>query len=151
MTQNEAKLLLTRLETLTFDTFIDMVTSITRMDKFNVEDTLEKQATTFGYYGALESEAKRREDKIKDDLELFEAETHTSYKEETAGSIRKATAKDIEAYVLSRPRYVELRRELGEAVYKRSLLSKLLRALEHRKDMAVQIASKARKEMDLTR
>ena len=99
----------------------------------------------------LESEAKRREDEIKEKLELFEAETHTEYKEDKAKAVRKPTAKDIEMYVKSRPKYKELLLELSDANYKRSLLGKLMRALEHRKDMAVQIASKVRKEMDLTR
>lgn len=151
MSQDQSKLLLASLDSLDFESYVSMARDLTRIDKFNVEDTLTGQATIYAYYGGLETEAKKREDLIKDELELFEAKTHTEYKDDQAGSVRKSTSKDIEAYVLSRPKYVELRKELGEAIYKRSLLSKLLRALEHRKDMAVQIASKLRKEMELTR
>ncbi len=149
--QDRAKLLLASLDTLTFDTYIDIVENMMCIDMFNVEDTLVNQAALYAYYGGLESQAKLYEDNASSKLEDFVSKTHTEYKELTSGSARKSTAKDIEAYVFSQPEYRDLKEDLREMSFKKSLLSKLLRALEHRKDMAVQIASKARKEMDLTR
>lgn len=150
MEQSKDKFLLSKLDSLDFSTFIIIADELTKLSSFNVEKALETQAQMYSYYGALEVQANKYEDEISDDLDAVEAKLHTQFLEDNKGAVKKPTAKDIEKFVFSQDEYLNKKAELREAKFKRRLLTKLLRALEHRKDMAVQVAARVRKEMDLT-
>jgi len=146
---NKAETLLVAFRDLNWENYIEISDAIVRFDKNNVEGELIEQASIYSYYQGLLTVAKREYDKSQLDLAQFVATSRKDEQETCLKTGRKVTEKSLEAFVISLPDYKEKTEYAIELSYKLSLLKGLVEALQHKKDMLVQISANTRAETKL--
>jgi hypothetical protein len=132
----------------TWSTYKDISDSLLQVDDTNLEQEMLTHPSTYSYYHALMSYAKDRVSEAERGLMRVDASIRN-----TIGNVsitgHKKTVKDIDATVFSSPEYVEAAKELSDANFKYELFKGLVRALEHKKDMMVQVSVNKREEVKL--
>ena len=145
---NKATDLLEALEDLTWENYVDIADAATQYDKHNIDDEMAKQASIYSYYQGLLSVAKKRLDDANLTLTKYTAQAR---KEQKSATTVKQTAKDLDDFVESSPEFAVYTTGVNEASFKYTLLKGLVSALEHKKDMLVQLSSNRRSETNLYR
>jgi hypothetical protein len=145
---NKATDLLEALEDLTWENYVDIADAATQFDKHSIDSEMAKQASIYSYYQGLLSVAKKRLDDANLTLTKYTAQTRKDQKSATAA---KQTAKDLDDFVESSDQFRVYTERANEASFKYTLLKGLVSALEHKKDMLVQLSSNRRAETNLYR
>jgi hypothetical protein len=145
---NRASDLLEALEDLTWENYVDIADKVTAFDKDAIDDEISCQASIYSYYQGLLSVAKNRLDDANLNLTKYTSQTR---KQQKAVSGAKQTAKDLDDFVFSTPEFTLYTKCVNEASFKYTLLKGLVSALEHKKDMLVQLSSNRRAETNLYR
>jgi len=145
---NKAHSLLEALEDLTWENYVEIADRATQFDKHEIDDEMTRQASVYSYYQGLLSVAKKRLDDANLNLTKFSA---VSRKDKKAASSVKLTAKDLDDFVMSEPEFALYTKKVNDAQFKYTLLKGLVSALEHKKDMLVQLSSNRRAETNLYR
>ncbi len=145
---NKATDLLEALEDLTWENYVDIADAATQFDKHEIDTEMTKQASVYSYYQGLLSVAKKRLDDANLTLTKY---TATSRKDQKSSTTAKQTAKDLDDFVESTDEFRVYTERVNEASFKYTLLKGLVSALEHKKDMLVQLSSNRRAETNLYR
>jgi hypothetical protein len=130
----------------TWDNYKDITEELTRVNLVDLDGEMARQATIYSYYYGLMSAAKSDANKLESDLHRLMGVLRSGFK---ASSSTKLTAKDLDDLVLSSPEYDKASSEVRELNFKYEILKGLTRALEHKKDMLVQLSSNRRAETKL--
>ena len=146
---NKAQNLLEAFEDLDWENYVDIADGVTLFDKHEIDTEMARQASVYSYYQGLLSIAKSRLDSSNLDLTKYTAQTR---KEKKSSSFpKKLTAKDLDDFVESTLDFVLYTEKVNAAQFKYTLLKGLVSALEHKKDMLVQLSSNRRAETNLYR
>ena len=143
---NKAQSLIEALEDLTWENYVDVADAVTQFDKHEIDTELARQASVYSYYQGLLSVAKNRLDQANLELTKFTAQIR---KEKKSSTVAKQTAKDLDDFVESNPDFAVYSEKANEASFKYTLLKGLVSALDHKKDMLVQLSSNRRAETNL--
>ncbi len=138
--------LLESLNDLTWENYVDIADAVTRFDKHHIDDQLMRQASVYSYYQGLLSISKKCLDDANLDLTKYVATTRKDRKDT---STTKQTAKDLDDFVESTEEFSLYTKSVNEASFKYTLLKGLVSALDHKKDMLVQLSSNRRAETNL--
>ena len=142
---NKAIDLLNALEDLTWENYVDIADAATQFDKHDIDIEMAKQASKYSYFQGLLSVSKKRLDDANLELTKYTAQ---SRKDQKSSTTAKQTAKDL---VESSDEFRVYTERVNEASFKYTLLKGLVSALEHKKDMLVQLSSNRRAETNLYR
>ena len=145
---NKATDLLEALEDLTWENYVDIADGVTKFDKHEIDNEMAKQSSIYSYYQGLLSISKKKLDDANLELTKYMATTRKEKKEST---MAKQTAKDLDDFVESSIDFSVYNSKVNEAQFKYTLLKGLVSALEHKKDMLVQLSSNRRAETNLYR
>ena len=145
---SQAEKLLSVLDNLSWENFPIIADAVTKFDKDDIDDEMVRQASIFSYYQGMLAQAKQHLDKANLDLTTY---TASSRKEAKACSSIKLTAKDLDDAVESSENFKTLSKQAIDAQFKYTLLKGLVSALDHKKDMLVQLSSNRRSESNLYR
>jgi len=136
---------------LNWDLFVDISDSIIKINERDIESELMKHASQFSYYSGLCDVAKRDVEEASLKLTQFSSETRRDYAVKCKADGKKATAKDLDDFVMSEPEFALYTKKVNDAQFKYTLLKGLVSSLEHKKDMLVQLSSNRRAETNLYR
>ena len=134
---------------LDMDTYNEICQSITKIDRSNMDVELSRHASHYSYYSAMQDLCKKRLDDKNLELTMYMAQTRKERTEEGRNSPKKATAKDLDDYVLSQPEYGRIGRELNELTLKYNMLKSLVQSLGQKKDLLVQLSANMRAEKNI--
>ena len=146
---NKAADLLEVLEDLTWENYVDVADAATQFDKNEIDNEMARQASVYSYYQGLLSISKKALDDANLELTKFTAQTRKDQK--MSSFPKKLTAKDLDDIVESTPEFSVHTKSVTDASFKYTLLKGLVSALEHKKDMLVQLSSNRRAETNLYR
>tara|TARA_R100001244_G_scaffold51978_1_gene45187 strand:+ start:92 stop:535 length:444 start_codon:yes stop_codon:yes gene_type:complete len=146
---NKASDLLKVLEDLTWENYVDVADAATQFDKNEIDNEMARQASVYSYYQGLLSISKKALDEANLELTKFTAQTRKHQKMNSP--LKKLTAKDLDDIVESTSEYAVYTQSATDASFKYTLLKGLVSALEHKKDMLVQLSSNRRAETNLYR
>lgn len=125
---------------------IDLSKHFLKIDTENLEPYLANQAHLFFFFTVAFT-------KVKKEYEIALAESGRTYfrvrEEAEKITTKKITEKYIEAYVNSNTEIIEEKRILSNLENQMEVLKGLLKSLEHRRDMIVQLSSNKRAETKL--
>lgn len=140
---NKSQTLIAAYDDLNWENYVDIADSITTFDKHAIDDEMTRQASVYSYYQGLLSIAKKALDVANLNLTVF---TATARKNQKGATVAKQTAKDLDDFVESSEGFVGFSQDVTEAQFKYTLLKGLVSALDHKKDMLVQLSSNRRSE-----
>ena len=140
---NKSQTLIAAYDDLTWENYVDIADSITTFDKHAIDDEMTRQASVYSYYQGLLSIAKRTLDVANLNLTVYTAETRKNQK---AATFAKQTAKDLDDFVESSDGFSDYSTGVNDAQFKYTLLKGLVSALDHKKDMLIQLSSNRRSE-----
>ena len=146
---NKASDLLKVLEDLTWENYVDVADAATQFDKNEIDNEMARQASVYSYYQGLLSISKKALDEANLELTKFTAQTRKDQKMNSP--LKKLTAKDLDDIVESTSEYAAYTKSVTDASFQYTLLKGLVSALEHKKDMLVQLSSNRRAETNLYR
>lgn len=146
---NKADKLLIAFKDMNWENYIQISDAIVRFDKNNIEEAIVDQASIYSYYQGLFTLAKREYDRSQLALAQFVATARKDEQVARTSSGIKSTEKSLEAYVIALPEYKIKTDYAIELAYKLGLLKGLVEALQHKKDMLVQLSANARAETKL--
>ena len=130
---------------LDWDSYISIVQELMTIEKDNLEHELLCQARLYSYWTGLLTLAKKDYDRIKRSIETTEA----LLKNDLMRTNTKLSDKKLDLKVKEKEEYITLLKELENQNYKLGLFQNIVKALEQRKDMLVQISSNRKKELSL--
>ena len=129
-----------------WDNYRELSDSLTQVNLVDLDNELGRQASIFSYYSGLMSAAKRELGDAEADLNRLSGTVRSNLKR---GSSVKLTAKDLDDLVFCDEDYITQNEQVNQASFRYDVLKGLCRALEHKKDMLVQISSNRRAETKL--
>jgi hypothetical protein len=138
--------LIESLEDFTWENYKDISDALVTFSDYEVENEMVRQASIYSYYYGLMSMAKKMVNERSTQLTRYTAQLRKTAKN---GSTTKLTAKDLDDLVFSDDQYQERQVLLNEATFKYELLKGLVRALEQKKDMIIQVSANKREETKL--
>tara|TARA_R110000824_G_scaffold314481_1_gene501330 strand:+ start:43 stop:492 length:450 start_codon:yes stop_codon:yes gene_type:complete len=141
--------LLLAYQDLDWDLFVHISDSIIIINDKEIDNELIKHASQFSYYSGLSDLAKRDVEQSALKVTQFSSETRKEYSSTCKIEGKKATAKDLDDYVFSHPRYIELSTIHTDLTHKLNLLKSLVFSLIHRKDMLIQLSANGRAEKNI--
>jgi hypothetical protein len=104
----------------------------------------------YGMWLMMEMKAIRRVEQIESALADHEAELYIKLPEMIEKKGKKPTVDAIKAYILTDGERIDLAKELSDARHDKSLVTAGCRALQYKKDCALELARNMRAEMDMT-
>ena len=134
------------LEDFTWENYKDISDAVVKFNEHNVENEMFRQASIYSYYYGLMNAAKKRMNDLAMELVRLSSTLRRDYK---TGSTTKLTAKDLDDLVFADETYQSSQTTLNDATFKYELLRGLVRALEQKKDMLVQLSANKREETKL--
>ena len=129
-----------------WDNFRELSDSLAEVNSHDLDTVLSEQASLYSYYSGLMAAAKRKLGSLEANLNRLSGSVRSSLKK---GSSVKLTAKDLDDLVFCDEEYISKNDEVIEATFHYDVLKGLCRALEHKKDMLVQLSSNRRAETKL--
>ena len=145
---NKSQSLLEALTDLSWENYVDLADAVTQFDKHEIDEEMARQSSVYSYYQGLLSVAKNKLDTAQLNLTTYMA---TTRKDKKASTPVKQTAKDLDDFVESSSEFAEYTERVNSASLKYTLLKGLVSALDHKKDMLVQLSSNRRAETNLYR
>jgi len=134
------------LDDFTWENYKDISDALVQFSESNVEDEMIRQASIYSYYFGLMCVAKKQMNDFSADIMRITSKLRSGFKQ---GSSTKLTAKDLDDLVGVDEAYLAANKELNSATFKYELLKGLVRALEQKKDMIVQVSANKREETKL--
>ncbi len=129
-----------------WDNYKEISEAISKVNQNQIETEMSHQASMYSYYHGLMASAKHEYNDLQTDVNSLTAQLRAGHKN---GSSVKLTAKDLDDLVFSDQSFVEAQKNLNELSFRYEVLKGLCRALEHKKDMIVQMSSNRRAETKL--
>ena len=129
-----------------WDNYKEISEAISKVNQNQIETEMAHQASMYSYYHGLMASAKHEYNDLNTDVNALTAKLRAGHK--NASSV-KLTAKDLDDLVMSDEAYIKASKDLNEASFRYEILKGLCRALEHKKDMIVQMSSNRRAETKL--
>jgi hypothetical protein len=129
-----------------WDNYKQISDAISEVNQNEMEREMSQQASMYSYYHGLMASAKHELNDLQTDVQSLISQLRAGHK---TGSSVKLTAKDLDDLVFSDEKYVQAQKNLNEASFRYDVLKGLCRALEHKKDMIVQMSSNRRAETKL--
>jgi cysteinyl-tRNA synthetase len=117
-----------------------------KFDDHNIDNELMRQASTYSYYHALMSFAKKELSDAENEHTRITATLRRDHRLETKS---KLTAKDLDDIVQSDEQLKEHQDLINKLEFRYELLKGLVRALEQKKDMLQQVSANKREETKL--
>ena len=136
-------------DNISHESFSDLVEVLVRVTKTDIDSALQDQAAIYAYMSMIYAKAQDDYDSTEVAIKQYEATEHLEFKRDQFRMGFKATGADIEAHIASTPKYISLHTGMKLSKYRLNLFRKLLTAMEHRKDMLVQLSSNRRAETKL--
>lgn len=115
-----------------------------------LQQDMEQQAAKYAQWSSYLVVAERAVRAAKDNLDVVLAQSENNIRGQYNATGVKATASQITANVNVDPTVVEAKNKLTEMLGYESALKYILKALDHRKDMLVNLSAQRRKAMELT-
>jgi hypothetical protein len=128
------------------EVYIDLCDRLTKIDKYQLEDELKRQSSIYAYYSGAMIIAKQRMDQLEIQIEQKSASVRLAAVD---SSDKKITDKNLEAIVTADPDISSLKQDYNNLTTRYSLLKSLVTALDHKKDMLIQLSSNQRAETKL--
>jgi hypothetical protein len=113
-----------------------------------MEDAWVTHHGQYAYHGVLVAKSTFQHNQFKDKLEKLEALLDAKYRADLLSRGEKPTEKAIDALIKSDKSWGALSRLVNTAKMYADIHKTNLTALEHRKDMLMQMGAQMRKEMD---
>ena len=129
-----------------WDNYKAISDAISAINQNEIETEMSQQPSMYSYYHGLMASAKHEHNDLQTDVNALTAKLRAGHK--NASSV-KLTAKDLDDLVMSDEAYITASKDLNEASFRYEVLKGLCRALEHKKDMIVQMSSNRRAETKL--
>ena len=134
------------LSNFSWDNYKQISEAISEINQNEMEKEMAHQPSMYSYYHGLMASAKHEHNDLQTDVNALTAKLRAGHK--NASSV-KLTAKDLDDLVMSDEAYITASKDLNEASFRYEVLKGLCRALEHKKDMIVQMSSNRRAETKL--
>ena len=134
------------LSNFSWDNYKQISEAISEINQNEMEREMAHQPSMYSYYHGLMASAKHEHNDLQTDVNALTAKLRAGHK--NASSV-KLTAKDLDDLVMSDEAYITASKDLNEASFRYEVLKGLCRALEHKKDMIVQMTSNRRAETKL--
>jgi len=141
--------LLVAYDNLTWETYVDLSTSLSNIDPRYVDEALATQPQLYSYYAGLYETAKQDVANKENDLNNAEADAKAKAVKHYQSTGSRPTAVLLDAFVDGDEVVKDLRKELIDTEYKAGLLKALMYALSQRKDCLVQLSANNRAEKGL--
>lgn len=129
-----------------WDNYRDLSDALSEVNPHDLDTELSRQASLYSYYSGLMAASKKKLGSLDADLNRLSGTVRSNLKR---GSSVKLTAKDLDDLVFCDEDYISKNEEVIEANFHYDVLKGLCRALEHKKDMLVQLSSNRRAETKL--
>jgi len=129
-----------------WDNYKQISDAISVINQNEMETEMSLQPSMYSYYHGLMASAKHEHNDLQTDVNALTAKLRAGHK--NTSSV-KLTAKDLDDLVMSDESYITASKDLNEASFRYEVLKGLCRALEHKKDMIVQMSSNRRAETKL--
>jgi len=121
-----------------------VVEELGRIREGDILGELAEHSARYGWFAVLYAKAKAKEERLKFELKVLEAELDREYR--MMGGA-KVTEKYLEKAVVGDRRYKEKMEEYLRAKEEAGVLQAIVDALEHKKDMLVSYVSMMKEEM----
>lgn len=131
---------------LNLDEISDLTKELLKLDLENIYANLKDQSYTFFYFSMAMARLKKDHEDLLVDLNQLKFKVR---KEVEEASQKKLTEKYLEGFVDSHPDVVKLYKKVNEYDSQLEIFKGLVRALEQRRDMIVQMSSNRRAEIKL--
>lgn len=141
--------LLCSLDDFTLENYQEISDALIKFQSGQVDLELQKQASLYSYYHGLMAAAKKRLNDAEADLEKYISHTRAITKENARREKIKMTARDLDDIVLSSDEHIKLRTITTDRALKYELLKGLVKALEQKHAMLIQVSSNRRAETKL--
>lgn len=126
------------------------VKDICKIDEENLSDEFIKYPATFAWWSTVSTLYSAKRDDLEKQMKILEAEIDTKIRRQLSPSERKSMKeKEIDAQIKMDRRYMLIWDEYLDAKGVCRRLDALIKGLEAKKDMLIQIGARKRKEMEL--
>lgn len=142
----KSELLISVADKLDMDLYIQLCDHLTKIDKHQVDHEMERQAAIYSHYAGVMVIVKQKVDSLEIQIEQKSAQVRLAAVE---GADKKITDKNLEAIVSADPEIFALKQDYNNLTTRYSLLKSLVTALDHKKDMLIQLSSNQRAETKL--
>ncbi len=129
--------------------FRALSTEICSINENNLSNEMVKLPNLYVQWYQLLARARKRLDAKSAELSRISAELSKECQTTYSNTGKKATAKDIDSYVLSHADYLYVNRGVYEAKEVYEMIKSVVNAISHKKDMLVQLNSDRRAETKL--
>ncbi len=143
------KNLLCVLDDFNLETYKEISDALVKFEALNIDSEMNKQASLYSYYHALMAAAKKRMNDSEAALEQYVSHTRAISKRNANAEKLKLTARDLDDIVFSSPEHAELKKDITDKSLIYELLKGLVKALEQKHSMLVQVSSNRRAETKL--
>lgn len=141
-----AKDLYTFFDELTWESYVQLSSRLTVIDKHNIPDELERLPLLYSSYSGLQTLAEKEVKHARVELEQYMATERMEEQQRRIRSGTKVTDKSLEAHVTAQSEYKSLNDQLENAQFKLGLLKNLVVSLAIKKDTVIQLSCHARAE-----
>ncbi len=131
---------------LDMELYISLCDNLTLIDKHQVDHEMERQSSIYAYYAGAMVLVKQKMDSVEVQVEQKSAQVRLAAVD---GADKKITDKNLEAIVAADPEIFALKQDYNNLTTRYSLLKSLVTALDHKKDMLIQLSSNQRAETKL--
>lgn len=135
------------LDNFSWDNFKVIADELLNIDPDNLDIEMSTQPKLYSYYHTLMVSSKKNLADTTNKLEQVKALVRKNSKK--LELTKKLTAKDLDDIVTSDNEVIQLSSEVNNLEFKYELLKGLVKALEHKKDMIIQISANKREETKL--
>tara|TARA_R110000868_G_scaffold13711_2_gene63567 strand:- start:14268 stop:14711 length:444 start_codon:yes stop_codon:yes gene_type:complete len=140
---------LNELNSLDIEKYLELSRDLSVINKDNIQGELSNSTVVFSYYHGLLVHQKRRLDGLVNNAQAFYSLTKNSELLNNKSKGAKATATYLEDFVQSNEEYISFKKQVIEQEEIYGYLKALCGALEHKKDMLVQLSANLRSETKL--
>lgn len=120
-----------------------IINEATKIRETEILSELAEHSARYAWFAVLYEKAKAKEDRLKFELKVLEAELDREYRDSNG----KTTERYLEKAVMSDIRYKEKMKEYLQAREEAGVLEAVVEALRHKKDMLVSYVSIMKEEM----
>lgn len=139
---------LTRLlDDLTYDNYAILVEELCYINA-NIHDELIGSPPIYAYWNGILATIKRERDLQELKLNTYISESRKAVKD---AGLQKLTVRDLDDIVMSTPEYKELSELLIKNREKYDMIKSLVEALQHKKDMLIQLSANQRAEVNISK
>jgi hypothetical protein len=139
--------LLRAYEDFTWENFASIGKELSKINGDNLTEELIQHPMIFQQYMSLMALSKKELDEASSSLNLISSRLRKQHKQ--FAQLKKLTAKDLDDLVFTDDEYVEADQKVIGATHKYLTIKGMVSALEHKKDILVQLSANSRSETKL--